>query len=139
MSFRDVAAMLIFPVLVAGYLRFERALELHKVVIISIMFCLIYVPPTVIFLRRAKLSGFLRYLFGLTVVPLFLIFFYHAIIYSFNLEGFGEQFGAARNASPTNRGGSVLALPLVLLSAALCWIWYRLLRVIQGFLHPDEA
>jgi hypothetical protein len=88
-------------------------------------FCLLYVVPTWIVLRNARLDGVPLYLFSLSVVPLYLALFLATMVYGIAWVR-GLPSGALAGAA-----GFAAVVALFLGPPAACWLWYRLLRLLD--------
>lgn len=97
---------------------------------------LIYYLPTWIMLVEVKLTGLLRYVFCLTIVPLFIFLLMLTIMFAFgSIPGVAGIFQVV-SESPGSRRGMGVAIPLCLVSAGACWLWYRLLLALQRVAGP---
>jgi hypothetical protein len=101
----------------------------------------VYIFPMWIFFRNAKLHGFLKYLFSITIVPLFLSLLGANVVISYKF--FPRLFDWYDKLGPPHLFRSpedFLFLPLVFLiscsiSIPLCIGWYLLLRTVDNRLQ----
>jgi hypothetical protein len=132
------ASVLIF----AAFLRFAARMPPTRFLLgLYAFWALIYYLPTWIMLREVELTGWLRYFFAFTIVPLFMFLLVLTIAFAFG--AIPRIAGVFRAVSETtySRGGMLVAVPLCLVSAAACWLWYRLLLMLQraaGRMGPQE-
>ncbi len=103
-----------------------------RLLIVYALFCLIYLPITWVMLRNVRLHGFLRYLFCLMLVPVFIVIFAATVLNASNfLPGLSEAYLGVQG-SPA---GMLMAAALTIPAAVVCSLWYWLLvRVDRRFI-----
>ena len=140
MSKLDYAALMLVPAVLFlyGVYRFNfdppRPMQPADVFLsMYLPFCFVYILITWIMLREIRLRGFLRYLFCLTIVPLYPALFIFALaVVSGRIPGFFESNGGGG----ANKGQAIL---LVILVALVCWAWHRLLLFIDRKIYPTST
>ncbi len=102
--------------------------DLTGLLIVYALFCMIYLPITWVMLRNVRLRGFLRYLFCLTLVPVFIVILAAAVLNASNfLPGLREVYLRVEGT----RAGMWVAAALAIPGVLVCWLWYWLLLRID--------